>query len=231
MCFLNRIVGLLLCSLTLLAHAGVEDLGKREATSGLKLALTRAAGVAVEQLGQPDGFLGNARVRIPLPKSLQKIEGMARMLGLAAPADELLATMNRAAESAVIEARPLLVRAVKKMSVSDAITILSGPDDAATRYFRSSASAELTRKFQPIVRATTRRLQLAEKYEDYAGRAAMLGLIKAEDASLDAYVTQKALDGLFLIIADQERQIRQDPLGTGSRLLGKVFGAIQDGRR
>lgn len=231
MSYFSRVLGLLLCTLSLMAHAGVEDLSKREASSALKLALTRAADLAVDQLSQPDGFLGNARVRIPLPRSLQKIEGMARMVGLGAPADELLATMNRAAESAVSEARPLLVRAVKKMSVSDAITILTGPDDAATRYFRSSASAELSHKFLPIVRVATRRLKLAEKYDDYAGRAAELGLIKAEDASLDVYVTQKALDGLFLIIADQERQIRKDPVGTGSRLLGKVFGAALDGRQ
>lgn len=207
-------------------HAGLNDISKREATSGLKLALTRSAEIAVDQLGQPDGFLGNAKVRIPLPRALQKIEGMARLVGLSGPADELVTTMNRAAESAVVEARPLLVRAVKTMSITDALEILTGPEDAATRYFRKSSSAALTRKFRPIVKQATAQVNLADKYNNYARMAAQFGLINVEDADLDSYVTKKALDGLFLIIAEQEKLIRQDPVGSGSRLLQKVFGAL-----
>jgi hypothetical protein len=208
------------------AWADLASLSGKDATSGLKEALTRGAEFAVAQLGKPDGFLGNAKVKIPLPQSLQKVEGMARKLGLAKQADDLVDTMNRAAESAVVEAKPLLVDAVKKMSIKDAKDILTGPEDAATQYFRTATSAQLTQKFLPIVKKATARVQLAEKYNAFAGKAAKLKLLDEKDADLDHYVTQKAIDGLFLMVAEQEKQIRQDPVGTGSNLLKKVFGVL-----
>lgn len=212
--------------LALSAAAAAAGLSSTDASAGLKEALTRGAEFAVAQLGKPDGFLGNAKVRIPLPQSLQKVEGMARKLGLSKQTDELADTMNRAAESAVVEAKPLLVDAVKKMSIKDAKGILSGPEDAATQYFRTTTSAQLAQKFLPIVKKATARVQLTEKYNAFAGKAAKLKLIDEKDADLDSYVTQKAIDGLFLMVAEQEKQIRQDPVGTGSNLLKKVFGAF-----
>jgi hypothetical protein len=209
-----------------LAFAGVADLSSKEAGSGLREALTRGAEFAVKQLGRQDGFLGDARVKIPLPESLQTIEGMARKLGLGRQADELVLTMNRAAEAAVIEAKPLLVNAVKNMTVKDAKDILVGPPDAATQYFRRTTSEGIAAKFLPIVKKATARVKLADKYNAYAGKAAQLRLIDEKDANLDSYVTQKAMDGLFLMIAEQEKQIRADPVGTGSALLRKVFGAL-----
>ncbi|MFA7282171.1 MAG: DUF4197 domain-containing protein [Sterolibacterium sp.] len=208
------------------ARADLASLSGKDATSGLKEALTRGAEFAVSHLGKPDGFLGNAKVRIPLPKSLQKVEGMARKLGLSKQADDLADTMNRAAESAVVEAKPLLVDAVKKMSIKDAKGILVGPEDSATQYFRTATSAQLAQKFLPIVKKATARVQLADKYNAFAGKAAKLKLIDEKDADLDNYVTQKAIDGLFLMVAEQEKQIRQDPVGTGSNLLKKVFGVL-----
>jgi hypothetical protein len=208
------------------AAVGLADLSNKDAGSGLKEALTRGAEFAVSQLGKPDGFLGNAGAKIPLPESLQKIEGVARKLGLGKQADELVLTMNRAAEAAVVEAKPLLVNAVKSMSVKDAKDILTGPPDAATQYFRRTTSSGISAKFLPIVRKATAKVQLADKYNAYAGKAAQLKLIDAKDANLDNYVTQKAMDGLFLIIAEQEKQIRSDPVATGSSILKKVFGAI-----
>jgi hypothetical protein len=213
-------------SVALPARADLSSLSGKDATSGLKEALTRGAEFAVAQLGKPDGFLGNAKVKIPLPQSLQKVEGMARKLGLAKQADELVDTMNRAAESAVVEAKPLLVDAVKKMSIKDAKGILGGPEDSATQYFRTATSAQLAQKFLPIVKKATVRVQLAEKYNAFAGKAAKLKLIDEKDADLDNYVTQKAIDGLFLMVAEQEKQIRQDPVGTGSNLLKKVFSVL-----
>ena len=208
------------------ARADLAGLSNKDASSGLKEALTRGAEFAVAQLGKPDGFLGNAKVRIPLPESLQKVEGMARKLGLAKQADELVGTINRAAEAAVVEAKPLLVDAVKKMSIKDAKYILTGPQDAATQYFRTTTSAQLAQKFLPVVKKATAKVQLADKYNAFAGKAAKLKLMDEKDANLDAYVTQKAIDGLFLMVAEQEKQIRQDPIGTGSSLLKKVFGAL-----
>lgn len=195
-----------------------------ETASGLKEALTRGAEVAVAQLGKRDGFLGDKRVRIPLPDSVRKAEKMMRTLGAGKYADELIETMNRAAESAVVEAKPILVNAVKSMSFDDARGILTGGDDAATNYFRRTTSPEIAQKFLPIVKQATAKVQLADKYNQYAGRASKLGLLDEKDADLDQYVTQKAMDGLFLMVAEQEKAIRKDPVSTGSALLKKVFG-------
>ncbi len=198
----------------------------KEAVAGLKEALVRGAEHAVTTLGTQDGFLGNGKVRISLPESLQPIETLGRTLGLGKQMDELVTTMNRAAESAVTEAKPLLVQSVKNMSVKDAYDILSGPQDAATQYFRKTTSVQLTEKIRPLVHKATARLKLSEKYDKLAGKAAKLNLIDANEANLDTYVTQKTLDGLFLMIAEQEQQIRANPIETGSKLLQKVFGAL-----
>jgi hypothetical protein len=205
---------------------GLADLSNKDAVAGMKEALTKGSQAAVAMLAKQDGFLGNERVRIPLPESLHKVEGLMRSLGMGKYADELVTTMNRAAESAVVEAKPLLVNAVKNMSVQDAKGILSGGQDAATQYFKRSTSAGLTEKFLPIVRKATQKVKLAEKYNEFAGKGAKFGLIDQKDADLNSYVTQKALDGLFLMIADEEKKIRQDPVGAASGIIGKVFGAI-----
>jgi hypothetical protein len=208
------------------AALGVDDLSSKDTSSGLKEALSRGAEMAVSQLGKPNGFMGDARVKIPLPESLRGAEKMMRKLGMKKQADKLIETMNRAAESAVVEAKPILINAVKNMSFDDAKAILTGGDDAATQYFKRTTSAPIGEKFLPIVKQATAKVQLADKYNQYAGKAASLGLIDDKDADLDTYVTQKALDGLFLMIAEQEKAIRKDPIGTGSKLLQTVFGAL-----
>ncbi len=209
-----------------LAAAGLGTLSNQETASGLKEALARGADVAVSQLGRQDGFLGDSRVRIPLPDSLRAGEKMMRTLGMKKEADQLIETMNRAAESAVVEAKPILLDAVRKMNFDDAKGILTGGDDAATQFFKRRTSAPIGEKFLPIVKRATAKLQLADQYNRYAGQAAKLGLVKEQDANIDSYVTHKALDGLFLMIAEQERSIRKDPIGTGSKLLQNVFGAL-----
>lgn len=223
-----RIIGLLgtlLISAQVLA-VGIGDLSGKEASAGLKEALSRGADMAVSQLGKPNGFMGDARVRIPLPKSLRAAEKMMRTLGMKKQAEELIETMNRAAELAVVEAKPILLESVQKMTIDDARGILAGGDDAATQYFRRTTSTALGKKFLPIVKQATAKVQLADQYNEYAGQAAKLGLLEEKDANLDSYVTQKALDGLFVMIAEQEKSIRQDPVGTGSKLLQTVFGAV-----
>ncbi|MBS1229113.1 MAG: hypothetical protein H6R17_2390 [Proteobacteria bacterium] len=226
-----RVVNMLLivCALGLAAPAGavgVDDLSSKDTSSGLKEALTRGAEAAVGQLGKTDGFMGDERVRIPLPESARAAEKMMRTLGMKKQADELIATINRAAEMAVVEARPILVNAVKTMNITDARSILTGGDDAATQYFKRTTSQALAAKFLPIVKQSTAKVDLAAQYNQYAGQAAKLGLLDQNDADLDRYVTQKAMDGLFLMIAEQEKAIRKDPVGTGSNLLQKVFGAV-----
>lgn len=201
----------------------LASLSNKDAVAGLKDALVQSADKAVGQLGAADGFLGNAKVKIPLPDSIKRVESGLRMLGMGRQADELVVSMNRAAEMAVKEATPILVDSVKKMSVQDAKGILTGGDDAATQYFRRNTSDQLTQRFLPIVKKMTAKVQLAEQYNSLAGQAASLGLVKQEDANIDNYVTRKALDGLFLVISEQERAIRKDPVGAATGMAQKVF--------
>jgi hypothetical protein len=202
------------------------SLSNTDAASGLKDALTQGSAAAVSKLGVENGFLGNDKVRIPLPDALKRVEGGLRLLGMQKQADELVTAMNRAAEQAVPEAKALLVGAVKNMSVQDAKGILTGGDTAATEYFRKTTSGQLTQKFLPIVTKATAKVGLAEKYNNLAGKGAQLGLVDAKQAKIENYVTQKALDGLFLMIAEQERAIRKDPVGSATGMAKKVFGLI-----
>jgi hypothetical protein len=203
------------------------DLTKQEAAGGLKEALTQGATKAVDLLGKNNGFLDNPQVRIPLPGHLQKAADLMRKLGLGQQAEALVASMNHAAETAVPKAKPLLVNAIKQMSVTDAQNILTGADDAATQYFRSKTAGPLADQFRPIVKQSIAKVRLAQQYNAFAGKAAGLGLIKPQDAQLDSYITQKAMDGVFTMIAEEERAIRKDPVGAAGNLAKKVFGLLR----
>ena len=135
--------------------------------------------------------------------------------------------MNRAAEAAVPEAKKLFSESIKKMSVQDAKGILTGGQTSGTEYFKRSTTDQLKLKFLPIVKQATARVKLAEKYNQYAQKGVQFGLVKKEQANLDDYVTQKALDGLFFMVAEEEKKIRQDPVKAGSDIIKKVFGALQ----
>jgi hypothetical protein len=148
------------------------------------------------------------------------------MLGLNKQTDELVTAMNRAAEAAVPEAKVLFISAIKQMSVTDALGILTGGEAAATQYFRATMTDKLAERFLPIVGRETRKVELSERYNEVAGKLSQLGLVDTKDANLDSYVTNKALDGLFLVMAKEEAAIRKDPLGQSSSILKKVFGAI-----
>jgi hypothetical protein len=205
----------------------LADLSQGEAVSALKNALERGARQAIAQLGRADGFLGNAQVRIPLPKQLQDGEKMLRRLGQGRRLDELVTSMNRAAEAAVPQAQELMLNAVRQMTVDDGKKILQGGDTAVTGFFAEKTRVPLAQKFLPVVTQSTERVGLAGQYNRLAGKAADVGLMKREDASIQQYVTGKALDGLYFMIGEEERKIRRDPVGTGSALLSKVFGALR----
>ena len=209
------------------ALAGLESISNQDASAGLMAALVKGSEYAVDALGKQDGFFGNGKVKIPLPESAQKAEKVMRQFGMGKQADELILTLNRAAEAAVPEAKALLVDSIKKMSVEDAKGILTGGQDSATQYFKRTTSDQLRAKFLPIVKKSTQKVQLAQKYDEFAGKGVKYGLVKKEDASLDNYVTQKALDGLFVMVAEEEAKIRQNPAGTASSVLKKVFGALK----
>jgi hypothetical protein len=203
------------------------ELSQGDAALGIRAALERAAASAVSLLGRSGGFLDNPKVRIPLPGFLNEIAKLAKYTGQQKRVDELVTAMNRAAESAVPEAKALLQNAVKTMSVQDGRKILTGGDNSVTDYFAGKTRAPLSVKFLPIVTKATERVALADKYNALAGRAESTGLVKKGDANIQQYVTTKALDGLYLMIAEEERKIRQDPLGTGSAILAKVFGSLR----
>lgn len=204
----------------------MDALSNSDISAGLKEALTRGADAAVAQLGQQDGFFGNAALKIPLPPSLQKAEKAMHMFGMGKQADALVLSMNRAAEAAVPEARTLLVDAVKEMSLEDAKGILSGGKTSATDFFRTKTEAKLTERFGPIVKTTTDKVGLAQQYNQYAGLAAQFNLVNKNQANVEQYVTQQALDRLYTLIGEKEAAIRANPLQAGSDLLKKVFGAV-----
>lgn len=209
------------------AASALSGFSNKDQVGSLKQALTQGAETAVTNLSRENGYLGNDKVRIPLPDSLKKADSLLRTVGMGKYADELTTSMNRAAEAAVPEAKTLLVGAVKNMTVQDAKGILTGGNDAATQYFRKNTEVALTGKFKPIVNKSMQKVKLAEKYDQFAGKGAQLGLVDQKDAKLDDYITRKALDGLFLMMAEQEKAIRVNPMQAAGSLAQKVFSAIK----
>lgn len=221
-------LGLLIWATCQQAHAlSLGDLSNADASKGLKTALEKGALAAVSLLGRTDGFLGNPKVRIPLPGYLEDASKLLKNFGQGRRIDELVTAINRAAESAVPMGKDLLVSAVRSMNVNDAKNILTGGDTSVTQFFAEKTRAPLGVKFLPVVNQATEKVGLANKYNEFAGKAAGFGLVRKEDANIQQYVTGKTLDGLYLVIGEEERKIRQDPVGTGSAILQKVFGALR----
>lgn len=224
----TAMIGLLILAAHQQARAlSLGDLTEGDASQGIKVALEKGALAAIALLGKTDGFLGNPKVRIPLPGFLEDASKLLKMTGQGKRVDELVTSMNRAAEAAVPMGRDVLVGAVKSMSVTDAKNILGGGDNSVTQFFAEKTRTPLGDKFLPIVTQATEKVGLANQYNKVAGKAAGIGLVKSEDANIQRYVTGKSLDGLYTIIGEEERKIRQDPVGTGSAILKKVFGAIK----
>ncbi len=210
------------------AHAaGLASLSNADTVNGLKQALTDGSAAAVSLLGKENGYFGNPQVKIPLPKAIQQIEGALRLMGKKKEADDLVLSMNRAAEAAVPEAKALLVDAVKNMSVQDAKGVLTGGDTAATEYFRRTTQLQLSERFLPIVKNITDRSGLAQQYNSLAGQGMSFGLVDKDEATVENYVTKKAVDGLYFMIGEQERKFRQNPVGASSDIVKKVFGALR----
>jgi len=218
---------LLLAASQRAAALSVAELSNAEASQGLKLALEKGALAAVNLLGQPDGFLGNPKVRIPLPGYLNDAAKFMRTLGQGKRIDDLVTSMNRAAEAAVPMGKDLLVNAVKSMNVTDAKKILTGGSTSVTDFFAEKTRAPLGVKFLPVVTQATEKVGLAAQYNSIAGKASGMGLVKKDQATIEQYVTGKTLDGLYLMIGEEEKKIRQDPVGSGSAVLKKVFGTLK----
>ena len=222
------VLGALWCAIGQPAWAlSLGDLTNADASSGLKAALTQGAQAAVSLLGRNDGFLGNPQVRIGLPGYLNDAAKVMKSLGQGRRIDELVVAINRAAEAAVPMGRDLLVGAVQNMTVTDAKNILTGGDTSVTRFFADKTREPLGVRFLPVVDQATEKVGLTQQYNSFAGRAANFGLMKKEDANLAQYVTGKTLDGLYFMIGEEERKIRQNPAGAGSAILQKVFGSLK----
>ena len=202
------------------------DISNQDAVAGLKSALNSSTLKAVEKLAIKGGFWNNAKVKIPLPGYLEDVRGMMNAIGMRKQAEELQMAMNRAAENAVGEAKPIFVNAIKSMSVQDAKGIISGGQDSGTQYFKGKTADALRTKFLPVVKKATERVGLAQKYNDIAAKGASLGIVKGDQKTVETFVTQKALDGLYLMMADEEKAIRADPVGRGTDIVKKVFGAF-----
>lgn len=217
-----------LASLSSVATAlSIDQLSGADANAGLKAALDQGASAAVASLGRVDGFWSNPKVRIPLPSNLQHARSAMKLMGRGRDFDELERSINRAAEEAVPQSRQLLTNAIKSMSVDDAKRILTGGDDSVTQFFKAKTAPQLTERFLPIVGKVTAKSGLAQQYNSLAGQASQFGLVKAEDATIERYVTQKALDGLYTMIAEEEKRIRANPVAAGSDIVRRVFGALK----
>ncbi|MES2741872.1 MAG: DUF4197 domain-containing protein [Pseudomonadota bacterium] len=228
--FSFRAPAALLLPLCLIASSAtaisLSDLSNQDVNGGLRAALEQGSLAAVGKLGVENGFLNNDKVRIPLPTILEQVRPLLKMTGRGHMLDELEVAMNHAAEAAVPMAKPLLLDAVKSMSITDARNILTGGDTSVTDFFRERTAAKLSVKFSPIVKSVTDRSDLAAKYNSTMDQVAKLGLLK-QQATVEDYVTQRTLDGLFIMIGEEEKAIRTDPISTGSKILSKVFGALQ----
>jgi len=242
---IKRCLVIVICISTSMVHAGLFDnlksifksdegetgiaesvsaLTNDEMVAGLKEALIKGANAAVTILGKEDGFLNSADVKIPMPESLKTVESALRKIGQDKYADSFIETLNRAAEQAVPVAADVFSDSVKNMSIEDAKGILSGADDAATAYFQQTSSDALKEKFLPIVKASTDTVGLTASYKDLVRKLGPLsGFMDTESLDLDNYVTDKAMDGLFLMLANEEKKIRENPLERTTEILKKVF--------
>jgi hypothetical protein len=203
------------------------QLSQVDAATGLRGALTQGANVAISKLGVDGGFLNNPTVKIPLPDTLRKAEKMLKLAGLGKQSDELVLKMNHAAEAAVPLAKPLLIDAIKSMTVADAKGIISGGNDSVTQFFKAKTQASLKTALLPIVKQSTDKVGLAQQYNGFAAKLQPMGLIKGDAANIEGYVTGKTLDGLYTMIAQEERDIRANPMQAASSVVQAVFGALR----
>ena len=207
-----------------LTTMGGSMLSETDVTAGLKQALEKGVDYAVENLGKADGFLGNEKVKIPMPDYLRRVEQILRQLGQDQYADEFVVTMNRAAEEAVPLTADILKKGVRELTIEDAKQILNGPDDAATSYLRKVGGEQLRERIRPIVEDATSRTGVTSQYKNlFDNLGFMGGFMNPEDYDIDRYVTDQTMDGLFEMLAEQEKLIRENPVERTTDLLKRVF--------
>lgn len=231
------VIMMIVAFLTLQSHAqilkdasrllkqGSGKLTEKDAADGIKEALVKGTGDAVKVVSNVDGYFKNPEIKIPFPEDAKVIETKLRSVGLGNKVDEVILSLNRAAEDAAKEATPIFVTAIKNMTVKDAINIVKGENDAATSYLKQSSSPELNVKFQPIIKTSLDKVQATKYWEDLVNIYNKLPMVKKMNPDLTVYVTGKAIDGLFIMVAKEEDRIRKDPKARTTELLRKVFGS------
>lgn len=202
-----------------------QPLSQREAEQGLKEALTLAAQASAGRLGGPDGFLGDLKVRIPLPGRLAQAQRTLKPMGLAGPLDDVELRINRAAEASMPEAEALVVAAVRSLTINDALAILRGGDDAATRFLRGRTEQKLSERLRPLMTTALTESGAFAAADSAARRAGLARYSSSLKQDISGFATAKALDGLFYYLAAEERAIRADPAKHVTSVLARVFGA------
>ncbi len=208
---------------TLDSYLGSDELTTEQVASGLKEALIKGITEGSANASKINGYLGNPQIRIPFPPDVQRVEDKLRSIGLDRQVDQFIETLNRGAEEAAKEAKPIFVTAIRSMTIQDAWNILKGEDDAATQYLVRTTSDQLSVKFRPVIGNALDQTNATKYYGDIINTYNKIPFVDKADPDLENYATQKALDGLFFLIAKEEQKIREDPLARTTDLLKRVF--------
>ena len=200
------------------------SLSSEEVGSGLKEALTRGISKGADALSQADGYFKNPKIKIPFPPDAQKMEKKLRDIGMSEDVDKFILTLNRGAEDAAKQAKPIFVDAIKKMTITDVMAILKGQPDAATQYLKKTTSPQLTAQFKPVIKASLDKVGATKHYKDLASTYDKIPFVKKVNPDLEAYTTDLAIQGLFITVANEEKEIRANPAARTTDLLKKVFG-------
>jgi hypothetical protein len=202
-----------------------SSLTEKDAADGIKEALSKGTGEAVKVVSNVDGYFKNTEIKIPFPKEYKVVSTKLRDIGMGKQVDKFVLSMNRAAETAAKEATSIFITAVKNMTITDAVNIVKGNDDAATQYLKKSSSTELNNKFKPVIKSSLDQVYATKYWSDLIKTYNKIPMVQKMNPDLTAYVTGKAIDGLFVMVAKEELKIRKDPLARTSEILKKVFGA------
>jgi len=209
------------------AIGGEKPLTTNEVAEGLKEALVKGISNGSDMVSQLDGYFKNPAIKIPFPPEVKKVEDRLRQLGMGSEVDKFVMTLNRGAEDAAKEAKPIFITAIKSMTIEDAWAILKGDKDAATQYLKRTTSAQLKEKFKPVIQSSLDKVNATKYYGDLVNTYNKIPTVQKVNPDLNEYATQKAMDGLFLMIANEEKNIRENPVARTTELLKKVFGAQQ----
>jgi len=204
---------------------GGTSLSTEEVAAGLKEALIKGTTTGTDLVSQLDGYFKNPEIKIPFPPDVQKVETRLRQMGLGSQVDRFVETLNRGAEDAAKEAKPIFITAVKSMTIQDAWSILKGQEDAATQYLQRTTSSQLKEKFKPVIQNSLNKVNATKYYSDLVTTYNKIPLVEKVNPDLNEYATDMAMKGLFIMIAKEEKNIRENPLARTSELLKKVFGS------